>query len=186
MEIWKDIQGYEGIYQISSFGNVKSLERIIKHPNCDYHQKERILKQTLDGGGYPLVGLHKDGVVKKIHVHRLVALAFVERKDLSLEVNHIDENKQNNSADNLEWVTRLENEFHGTKRQRQRANTDYSIIAKKNSKKILQLDLNQNVIREWNSLKDIHEHLGYSCGNISLCCNGKYTKPLYGYYWRFA
>lgn len=185
-ELWKDIEGYGGIYQISSYGRIRSLDRMIERPSGLYHQKERILKTHLDGGGYPTIGLHRDGTMKRVHVHRLVAIAFVPNVYNKPEVNHIDENKLNNASSNLEWVTRIENENHGTKRKRCVDNTNYKIIASKNSKKVIQFDLNHNVINVWDSLAEISRQLGFSSGNISMCCNGKYTKPLYGFYWEFV
>lgn len=185
-EIWKAIKDYEGIYEVSSFGRVKSLDRMIQHPHRLYHQKERILKANVDGGGYLSVGLHKDGTMKRVHVHRLVAMAFVPNVNNKSEVNHIDENKLNNTSSNLEWVSRIENENYGTKRKRCVDNTNYKIIASKNSKKVVQFDLNHNAIKVWNSLAEISRQLGFSSGNISMCCNGKYTKPLYGFYWEFV
>ena len=109
-EIWKDIAGFEGHYQVSNLGHVKSLERI------GYGGKtipERMLKQNLDGDGYPRIGLHKNGCTKTRHVHRLVAEAFILNPQNYPEVNHKDENKQNNNANNLEWCTTKYNLTYG-------------------------------------------------------------------------
>ncbi|MCT3083919.1 endonuclease [Lactococcus lactis] len=109
-EEWKDVVGYEGLYKVSNLGRVKSF----------HGDTPIILKQRLDGsvGNYLMIGLSKDGKQKKIKVHRLVAKAFVINSDNKPEVNHIDENKLNNRADNLEWVTHYENCIHGTRLQR--------------------------------------------------------------------
>jgi len=101
MENWKDIPGYEGLYQVSDCGQVKSLAR----KGC---LKERILKPGLNTRGYPTVDLSKDGKKKQFSIHRLVALAFLEG-DNTLTVNHIDECKTNNHVSNLEYLTRGDN-----------------------------------------------------------------------------
>ena len=101
MEIWKDIKEFEGIYQVSNLGNVKSLK----------FGKERILKAGKDSSGYLLVTLRKDGVSKSKRVHQLVAIAFLNHIPCGhkLVVNHIDFDKSNNNVSNLEVVTNREN-----------------------------------------------------------------------------
>lgn len=106
--IWKDIPGYEGFYQVSDCGQVKSCERFIKGPRVDQRLKERILKPGLDTSGYHHVALCKDGKRKAYKVHRLVALAFLDG-DNTLTVNHIDECKTNNHVSNLEYLTQADN-----------------------------------------------------------------------------
>lgn len=115
-EVWKDIEGYEGLYQVSNLGRVKSLERIV----CQGKQGQRIIpekirksKHTADG--YLEMALCKDCKRKFIRTHRLVAFAFCENPQNKTEVNHIDGNKLNNRADNLEWVTSSENQIHAYK-----------------------------------------------------------------------
>ena len=105
MEVWKDIQGYEGLYQVSNLGRVRSL-----HYRNTNEVRELFLKPH--NRGYLQVELHKYGNRKMFTVHRLVALAFVDGFAENREVNHIDENKHNNRADNLEWVTTSENVRH--------------------------------------------------------------------------
>ena len=98
-EIWKDIEGYEGLYQVSNLGRVKSL-------GFDKWHKGRLIKAHFDGlKHYLFVQLYKNGVCKKINVHRLVATAFVPNPNNLPQVNHKDEGKTNNQADNLEWCT---------------------------------------------------------------------------------
>ncbi len=104
---WRDIQEYEGLYQVSDCGQVKSCERV-RGNGKGYVQKERILKLKLTVCGYHYVSLCKDGVKKNFRVHRLVALAFIEG-DHSLTVNHIDECKTNNHVSNLEYLTQGDN-----------------------------------------------------------------------------
>ena len=124
-EIWKDIPGYEGYYQVSSLGRVKSLRRVHKKPHaktkklCDYSVPERLmsLSRSCCSGRrkkkyYLRVGLSKDGITKTFGVHRLVALSFIENPERKPQVNHIDGNPLNNALDNLEWVTNSENQVH--------------------------------------------------------------------------
>ena len=120
MEIWKDIVGYEGMYQVSNMGRVRSLDRIIVYKdgrvwNC----KGRILSIHDNGKGYKFVRLSKYGKPKQEYIHRLVATAFIDNQDNLPEVNHKDENKENNCVYNLEWCSREYNHGYGTARQRQ-------------------------------------------------------------------
>lgn len=111
-EVWKDIQGYEGIYQISNLGRAKSLERLIP---CAYGMRkipEKIMKPALNTDGYWRVKLIKGELKKNRKVHRLVAEAFIPNPEGKRCVNHIDGNKNNNCVDNLEWVTHKENMEH--------------------------------------------------------------------------
>jgi hypothetical protein len=115
MEVWKDVIGYEGIYQVSNFGRVKVLPRI-KINKGSYFTAEKILKPGNDDG-YQKVVLTKNGIRSTKKVHRLVASAFYgEHKELC--VNHIDSNRSNNNIENLEWVTHLENIRHARKNNR--------------------------------------------------------------------
>lgn len=181
-EIWRDIKGYEGLYQVSNFGRVRSLDRIVngnwKNPNIKRNGK--ILKINILPSGYCRVLLSKDGKTKLHYVHRLVATAFIPNPNNYPCVNHKDENKQNNCVENLEWCTQ---KYNNNYRNRQKK------IAKKNtngkmSKPVLQYDLQGNFIKEWPSIMEIERQLGFDQGYISNCCNGKY-KTAYGYIWKF-
>ena len=103
-EIWKDIKGYEGLYQISNLGNVKSI-RYFNHANNKAYTRNRLLKTSKTEKGYLRVELYKKGKGKKIRVHRLVAETFLPNLYNFKEINHKDGNKQNNCVDNLEWCT---------------------------------------------------------------------------------
>lgn len=119
MEIWKEIEGYEGYYEVSNFGNVKSLDRtIIRSDGISFSKQGKIMVQNDDIDGYPTVHLSKGGKDERISVHILVAKAFVPGYKKGLEVNHIDFDRHNNHVDNLEWVTHTENVEHSYKNGR--------------------------------------------------------------------
>ena len=105
-EVWKDIEGYEGRYQVSNLGRVKRVTT------------GRILKSCKNRGGYLYVNLCKQGVVSNKRIHRLVAQAFIPNPENKSDINHIDEDKTNNTVTNLEWTTRKENLNHGTHNDR--------------------------------------------------------------------
>ena len=112
MEEWKDIEGYEGIYQVSNLGRVKSLRDNFHRP------REKILNPVNDKLGYNIVCLHKDGKHKNYKIHRLVAIHFIENPNNYPQVNHKDENKTNNTVDNLEWCTSEYNNNYGTRNKK--------------------------------------------------------------------
>jgi len=115
-EIWKDIPGYEGMYQVSDFGQVKSLQRIITEKSTLKARpvRERILKQVASYKGYYFIHLSKNGAVKNVSVHRTIAKLFVPNPSSLPEVNHKDEIKANNYSGNLEWCSHLYNIRYGT------------------------------------------------------------------------
>jgi len=158
-EIWKDIKGYEGLYQVSNLGRVKSKRKILKAIN----------------GEYLKVGLSKNGIQKTLYVHRLVAETFLGEN--KLQVNHKDEDKHNNNIENLEFVTHKENMNYGTKQNRE------SII--KTKYHVNQYDKNGNFIKQWYNLRDIVMNTKYKKENIQYCCLGKY-KYAYGYKWEYV
>ena len=117
-EIWKDIEGYEGLYQVSNIGNVKRVEHEDYRCRQGYRVfKERYLTPNKDQNGYLNVGLWKNNTRKKHKIHRLVASAFILNPDSLPQINHKDENKQNNSADNLEWCTSKYNNNYGSHKE---------------------------------------------------------------------
>lgn len=119
IEEWKSIPGYEGLYEISSYGRVRSLERFYIRQNVIMvHKPEIILSPVKDGFGYLQVGLHCNGKQKIIKVHRLVAQAFIPNPDNFPQINHKDEDKTNNNVDNLEWCTAKYNINYGTRQER--------------------------------------------------------------------
>lgn len=176
-EVWKDVVGYEGIYQVSSLGMVKSLSREVRNGynySRVYKLEETILKNTFRGD-YKIAILSKDGVKKSISIHRLVALTFIPNPNNLPQVNHKDEDKTNNRVDNLEWCTRKYNINYGTSITR-RSNNRY--------KPIYKCDLHGNVIKRYDS--STHAKLdGYCNSNIIKCCKGKLL-TYRGYKWRYA
>lgn len=114
-EVWKDIEDYKGLYQVSNLGRVRSLDRIDALGRL---RKGKVLAYGLSGGGYLQVGLHRDGKVEQKLVHRLVSEAFLPNPDNLPQVNHKDEDKANNQVENLEWCTALYNNTYGTRVER--------------------------------------------------------------------
>lgn len=117
MEVWKDISGYEGYYQISNFGQIRSVPRYITHKTkgggfVNQYFKGKILKPTTTRNGYKMIVLSKDGKFKYQTIHRLVATAFIPNPENKPTVNHKDGDKSNNHVDNLEWCTSSENNSH--------------------------------------------------------------------------
>lgn len=179
-EVWKDIAGYDGLYQVSNMGRVKSLERT-RNMNLPGRKKrapvsERILKFG-QSQGYQAVTLARDGVNKKIRLHKLVALAFIPNPDNKPEINHKDGNKHNNCADNLEWVTPIENQRHAISSGLR----DDSF----RRKTVNQYDRDGNFIRSWNGYVEIKDVLGLPPQAICGCCKGR-NPTAYGYVWRLA
>ena len=117
-EQWKDIAGYEGLYQVSNLGNIKSLNRISIKEGRDYRVKEKVLKTFLCSSGYPTVVLSVNGKKETLMVHRLVALHFIPNPNNYEQINHKDENRQNNNVDNLEWCTQHYNLNYGNRRKK--------------------------------------------------------------------
>ena len=173
-EKWKDIQGYEGLYQVSNLGNVRSLDRIVKHYPKDYFQEGRVLKSALTKNGYPMVVLlnHNDRKTKKIH--RLVAEAFIPNLNNYNVVNHKDENKENNCVENLEWCTSKYNANYGSRNKK---------MAKALSKKVAMIK-DGIVLKVFDSQADARRE-GFSQAQISKCCNG-IVKHYLGYQWKFV
>ena len=174
-EIWKDIKDYEGLYQVSNLGRVKSLERLAKSNNNNYRiVKKKFLKKYEDKDGYIKVSLNKNAKSKAYAMHRLIAEAFIPNPNNYPCINHKDENKQNNNLENLEWCTVKYNNNYGTRIQR---------CKQKNQIPIEQYDLNGNLIKKWISAKEVYNKLGYDFSMIRKCCNNK-TYKAYDYIWK--
>lgn len=184
MEIWKDIPGYVGQYQVSNLGNVKSLERQVKdHLGITRTIKPCILKQRNSHKGYRVVSLTQNAKDKNFLVHRLVGMAFIENPENKPQINHIDGNKQNNCVENLEWCTNSENQKHAYK-------LGLNKVGKRSDKHkcpVLQIDILTNqIIAEYPSIVDASRKMGRKQSNIGSCCKSKYgRKTAFGYKWRF-
>lgn len=163
-EVWKDIKGYEGFYQISNLGRVKSLIR----KNV---LKEKIIKGGIQKNGYKFVLLYKDKNSKIFRVHRLVAEAFIPNPNKYKEVNHIDENKTNNNVENLEWCTR-------------KYNCSYGNFNESKIKKVIQYDIIGNYIREWSSITEAQKKLGINHSSIVNNCRNR-RPSAGGYIWAY-
>ena len=175
-EIWKDIKGYEGYYQVSNIGRVRSLDRYVAttgNPSGRRLIKGKIKKQTLKtcgrDDGYYYVMLSKNNTDKSYLVHRLVAEAFIPNIDNLPCINHKDEDKTNNNIDNLEWCTIAYNNSYGTARERGGA---------KIRKAILKFDLDGNLLKKYKGLSIASKEENISKGNLENVCvrrNGKRT-----------
>jgi hypothetical protein len=161
MEIWKEIEGYEGLYKISNYGRVKNIKT------------GRILKSHLNPDGYPIIGLFKDGKQQNIFMHRLVAIAFVENPNNFPFVNHKDENKRNYNIDNLEFCTCKYNLNYGNAQERK---VEKSLVP------VVQKTKSGEVIKIHKSMNQAERDTGVPHNNISICVSGK-LKTAGGYIW---
>ena len=164
-EDWKPIPGYEGLYEVSNWGRVRSFK---------WNSDGRILSPGKNNMGYYFVYLCKDGKAKGHTIHRLVAQAFIQNPSNFPVVNHKDECKENNCVDNLEWCTQKYNISYGTGLQR---------MAEKISKPVVQLDKNGNFVAEYKSTQEASRVTGINHGNICCCCNHKSYKSAGGFIW---
>ena len=188
MENWKQVVGYEGLYEISSVGQVRSVLRKVWNPGrkCYRTQYSRILKQTLDSHGYKRVTLSKDGNINQFLVHRLVAIAFIPNPYNYSQINHKNEIKDDNSVSNLEWCNNEYNCNYGNHN---------SHISEAQSISVLQFNLDGSFVKEWKSAREAERKLGISNVNILRCCHGgffhkgrnKWVKIMQtnGFMWKF-
>lgn len=178
-EVWKDIIGFQGYYQISNTGYVKSLQRyyIQKRPNEKIRSipiRERLLKPSKQKCGYMLVTLQVNTNVYYRSVHRLVAEHFIPNPENKPQVNHKDLNKINNTVSNLEWASRSENIRHSYDNGRNVGVKPIQMLCKKS----------MNVLMEFSCVKDAAKYVNRGHCNISSCANGK-LNTAYGYKWKF-
>lgn len=181
MEIWKDIDGYNGKYQISNKGEVRSFTR---------WKKGGLLKGGICGnpGPYRFVSLVGEGRkdVKYFYIHRLVAKYFVDNPNGDKEVNHIDGNTLNNCSENLEWCCHLRNMHHAF--EIRKISHEFERGSKhKNSKAVYQKNKDGKIIRMWESVNQIQRETNYLASNIFCCCNHRKSyKTAYGYVWEYV
>lgn len=164
-EIWKDIAGLEGLYQVSTYGRVKSLK----------YGKERILKQSKNSSGYLTVSLYIEGKTFSKVVHRLVAIAFIPNPENKIEVNHIDEDKKNNRLENLNWMTSKENSNWGTRIERQ----------VKSISKPIKVIYQDDTYEIWESATVFANEYGINSGGITNVLSGR-RKTYYGLQFEYA
>lgn len=175
-EIWKDIPGFEGKYQISNCGKVKSLN----YCNTD---KEKVLVNKVNHRGYEYVCLCKNNQRQYPRIHRLVAENFIENRGNLEQVNHIDGNKKNNVVSNLEWCTQTENIHHAMKNGLLNLNGSDNPKARK----VVQLSLSGKVIRYYDTIVQAGKELGikHKPTGITRVCKGA-QKTAYGFKWKYA
>lgn len=179
MEIWRDIVGYEDLYQVSNFGNVRSLNyRNSGVPHNLLFKRHRC--------GYAQILLAKDGERKMFLIHRLVASAFLDNPNNYQQVNHKDENKRNNIASNLEWCDASHNVKYsiGLHPERDCGNRTKHPY-KHDNLKIAQIDADGNIVRFWGGTPEIRRDKRYNPSNIIQCCLGK-RKTAHGFIWQYA
>lgn len=188
METWKPVVGYDGLYEVSNLGRVRSIPRTVRvkrgKEEYDYHVKGQIIEPQERQHGYLSVCLYgkesKNGRFTQKSVHRLVAESFIANPNGYKEVNHKDEDKRNNSLENLEWCNHIYNANYGTCKKRRGEKTRNG----KKSKAVDQLDMDGNYIRTFPSMQEAGRN-GYAAANIYRAIHNQYSQA-YGYKWRYA
>lgn len=166
--IWKDVPGYEGLYLVSSEGHLVSFTR-------------GLLRPAADEDGYPRATLTRDGEARSVRVHRIVAEAFIPNPDGKPTVNHINEVKTDNRAVNLEWATMAEQNAHGTRMERVRANH----AGGREKIPVLMLDRLGRPVQAWGSVCEAASAMSVHKSSISKCLRGR-QKTAGGFLWRYA
>lgn len=191
-EQWKDIDGYEGLYQISNYGRVKSLPKSwLLTNNFGTHwvtKEERILSPIINNKGYYVVSLVKDKRKKQFRIHQLVATHFLKNEKADNCINHIDGNKLNNYFENLEYCTQSHNIKEAYRLGLKKPNKN--MLGRlddlcPNSIPINQYTLDGVFIRRWNSAREAMRQMGKKSNKIYLCCKHKKSQ-MYGYKWEYA
>jgi len=180
MEVWKKYKDYN--IEVSNTGKVRTTERdVLYKDGRRHHYDSKELKQHIIRQYY-YVTLSIDGKSKNFRVNRLVAECFIENPYNLPIVNHKDENKLNNSADNLEWCTASYNNTYNDSHLKRGVN-----LQNKRSKKVYQYSLDGTLIKIWPSIREIRRVKGYDNGQISKCCNNKLKNNIsYGYIWKYS
>lgn len=185
VEEWRPIVGYEGLYEVSSWGRVRSLSHITIGRRCATTKQGRILKERKNHKGYVMVMLYKYGQEAKAWmIHRLVALAFIPNPNNCDQINHKDENKKNNRVENLEWCTAKYNSNYGTREERRLT----KIINGPCSKPINQYTMDGQFIRSFPSISEAARFLGRPIGGTGCICSAlnKNNRSAYGFCWKYA
>lgn len=178
-EIWKPVRDYEGLYEVSNLGRVKSLSKFHctskNYSSLGYWSKEKILKPIVGVQGYLYVNLYKNKKNNFKRIHILVAQAFIKNPNKFPMVNHKDENVMNNVVSNLEWCDNKYNLNYGTAQERK---------AQKHNKPILQFDLEGNFIKEYESITQVSKETKIPISSISANCHEQRNKTN-GYVFKF-
>lgn len=186
-EIWKWIDGYENMYQVSNLGRVRSVDRDVYcevSPNKLQHIYGKVLKQGTNHKGYPIVHLSKDGKQKTITVHRLVALTFIENPLNLPQVNHIDGNKTNNNVSNLEWCDNSYNQIHAHKTGLFPKYED-TVGWGRPARPVAMLDFNtKEVLKTFETLASVQRETGINQSSVRSVCLGL-RNHAGGYDWKF-
>lgn len=174
-EVWADIEGFEGLYQVSSEGRVRSLDREARHWQGGVRiVKGKEMKPEMNNRGYLQINLSKEGKKRRLYVHRLVWMTFNGTIPDGLQVNHIDEDKTNNKLENLNLMTPKQNSNWGTRNER---------FAKAQSKPVVAFDKGENVVFEFSSANDAGRN-GFNRRHLLACCRGE-RKTHRGYSWKY-
>lgn len=190
-EFWKEIEGFDN-YQISNLGRVKNIKF------------DRLVKPLLDNRGYIMVNLYKNGKMKRLSLHRLIAIAFIPNPENKPCIDHINTDRSDNRIENLRWCTQKENHNNPlslmnhskaakgrTVSEEQKKNQSEKMKGrykgnKWGSKKIIQLTLDGIFVREWDAIKDAADSFGVSSSAIWNCLNGKcQVKSIKGFKWKY-
>lgn len=188
-EIWKSMPNYEGLYEVSNFGRVRAVERVIS----GRQYPERLLSPSPDKNGYIRVRLCRARDIKRVLVHRIVAFAFIPNPDNKPYIDHIDGSRNNNKAENLHWVTHKENLNNPITKQRFRVSNranKFTEVARQKSKEVVQkgvlmLDKNTSeILASFQSISEAYKATGIAISSISAVCNNK-RNSAGGFRWRF-
>lgn len=179
-EVWKDVSGFEGIYEVSNFGRVKSCERVIMRSNGrPMNFPEKVMTPSVNHKGYEIIDMQNHGKRSGGFVHRLVAKAFIPNPENKKTVNHKDGNKRNNHVDNLEWMTNLENMRHGF--EKGLLTNKYASESRK--RKVAQIGTEGVVVNVFDSIQEAEDIT--KIYNISAVCRG--VRPRAGgYQWKYV
>lgn len=195
MEEWKDVKGYEEIYQVSNTGKVRSLDRYVSGKLDSKHLVKGVyFKPQTSHKGYKTVILRKNGKPSTKQVHRLVAESFIPNPENLPQVNHKDTNKKNNFVENLEWITNYDNMQHAkangcfgkfTDSQKKAVMKNIRKCHEMQAKGVIKLDDFGNVVGKYESIKQAGKENGVNDSKIVMCCKGK-RKHAGGFCWKYV